>query len=163
MLREMKFKDVDAVLAIENAVQHFPWTHGNFCDAINSGYLCRVDELDGVLRGYTILMPLIDEAELLTIGVAAKHQRKGLASAMLTEMLRVARDKKIQRVFLEVRQANLAAIVLYARAGFREIGKRCGYYKNAANTEDALVMACQLSDERLENRGQENHGLEDDE
>lgn len=146
MLRAMTQDDVDAVLAIEQAVQRFPWTRGNFADALDSGYLCRVDEtVEGGIRGYAILMPAADEAELLTIGVAAAEQRKGLGRAMLAEMLGVARARQSHRVFLEVRPSNVAAIALYRSAGFSEIGRRRDYYKNASGSEDALVMACELT------------------
>ena len=147
-MRLMAQGDVDAVLAIEQAVQRFPWTRGNFADALNSGYICRVDEAEeGGIRGYAILMPAADEAELLNIGVAAAQQRKGLGRAMLAEMLNVAHDKNMQRVFLEVRSSNVAAIALYRSAGFSEIGLRRGYYQNANGSEDALVMACKMTGE----------------
>ena len=143
MMRAMTQDDVDAVLAIEQAVQRFPWTRGNFADALDSGYLCRVDETgeDGI-RGYAILMPAADEAELLNIGVAAAQQRKGLGRAMLSEMLNVAHAKQLHRVFLEVRSSNVAAIALYRSAGFSEIGVRRGYYQNANGCEDAITIAC---------------------
>jgi len=145
MLRAMTQDDVDTVLAIEQTVQRFPWTRGNFADALNSGYLCCVDETEsGGIRGYAILMPAADEAELLNIGVAAAQQRKGLGRAMLAEMLNVAHDRNMKRVFLEVRSSNAAAIALYRSAGFSEIGVRRGYYQNANGSEDALVMACEL-------------------
>lgn len=148
MMRAMTREDVEAALAIEQAVQRFPWTHGNFIEVLDSGYVCRVDEMeDGEICGYAILMPLVDEAELLTIGVAAAQQRKGLGRAMLTEMLGVARDRNMQRVFLEVRSSNVAAIALYRSAGFSEIGVRRDYYRNANGSEDALVMACELMSE----------------
>jgi ribosomal-protein-alanine N-acetyltransferase len=144
-MRAMTRDDVDAALAIEQAVQRFPWTRGNFVDALNSGYLCRVDvtQEDGI-RGYAILMPAAGEAELLTIGVAAAQQRKGLGRAMLSEMLDAARERNLRRVFLEVRPSNVAAINLYRSAGFGEIGVRQGYYQNTNDSEDALVMACDL-------------------
>lgn len=145
MLRAMTQADVDAVLAIEQAVQRFPWTRGNFADALDSGYLCRVDETEqGGIRGYAILMPAMDEAELLTIGVAQAEQRKGLGRAMLGEMLGVARAGNMRRVLLEVRPSNVAAIALYRSAGFNEIGVRRGYYRDGGDSEDALVMACEL-------------------
>lgn len=153
-MRAMTQADVDAVLAIEQAVQRFPWTRGNFADALNSGYLCRVDETaEGGIRGYAILMPAADEAELLTIGVAQAEQRKGLGRAMLAEMLDIARTKQLRRVFLEVRPSNTAAIALYRSAGFGEIGVRRGYYQNANGSEDALVMACELMQ-----AGEREHG-----
>ena len=147
-MRAMTQDDVDAVLAIEQAVQRFPWTRGNFADALNSGYLCCVDETKECgIRGYAILMPAADEAELLNIGVAQAEQRKGLGRAMLAEMLSVARARQLRRVFLEVRPSNVAAIALYRSAGFSEIGIRRGYYQNAHGSEDALVMACELMSE----------------
>ena len=145
-MRPMTQEDVDAVFAIEQAVQRFPWTRGNFADALNGGYICRVDETeDGKVRGYAILMPAADEAELLSIGVAAAQQRKGLGRAMLSEMLNEARAKQLHRVFLEVRPSNVAAVALYRSAGFREIGVRYSYYRNEDSNEDALVMACELT------------------
>lgn len=144
-MRAMTHADVDAVLTIEQAVQRFPWTRGNFSDALDSGYLCCVDEAerDGI-RGYAILMPAAGEAELLNIGVAEAQQRKGLGRAMLKEMLEAARAKQLRRVFLEVRSGNVAAIALYRSAGFNEIGVRRGYYQNADGREDAVTMACEL-------------------
>ncbi len=147
-MRPMTQADVDAVFAIEQAVQRFPWTRGNFSDALNSGYLCRVDEAEsGGIRGYAILMPAADEAELLNIGVAAAQQRKGLGRAILSEILNLAHAKQLRRVFLEVRRSNVAAIALYRSAGFSEIGVRHGYYRSADGSEDALVMACELMDD----------------
>lgn len=144
MLRDMTQADVDAVLSIEQAVQTYPWTRGNFSDALESGYVCRVDEENGEIRGYVMLRPLVDEAELLNIGVAGTHQRRGEGRRILREMLDMARAKQLRRVFLEVRPSNAAAIALYRSTGFSEVGVRRGYYQNANGSEDAIVMACDL-------------------
>jgi len=146
-MRDMSLADVDEVFRIEQAVQAYPWTRGNFIDALSHGDVCRVDEQDAEIRGYAILRPVLDEAELLNIGVAAGHQRKGLGRAMLLEMLDVACARNMLRVFLEVRSSNAAAIALYRSAGFCEIGVRRDYYKNASGSEDAITMACKLTGE----------------
>ncbi|MBI3479320.1 MAG: ribosomal protein S18-alanine N-acetyltransferase [Nitrosomonadales bacterium] len=143
-MRTMTLRDVDAVLAIEQAVQAYPWTRGNFTDALDHGYLCCVDDTGGEISGYAILMPVLDEAELLNIGVAAAQQRKGVGRAMLLEMLDLACKKNLLRVFLEVRSSNVAALALYRSAGFGEIGLRRGYYRNVDGSEDAITMACDL-------------------
>lgn len=147
-MRVMTHDDVDAVLSIERAVQSYPWTRGNFIDALDNGYVCYVDEEGGEIRAYAILMPVVDEAELLNIGVAAAQQRKGLGRAILSEMLDAARARQLQRVFLEVRSSNVAAIALYRSAGFSEIGMRRGYYQNADGSEDAMTMACGLVEDK---------------
>jgi len=48
----------------------------------------------------------------------------------------------VDRVYLEVRASNRAAIALYEKCGFNCIGKRSAYYRYP--TEDALVMLCEL-------------------
>jgi [ribosomal protein S18]-alanine N-acetyltransferase len=143
----MTLADVDEVSRIEQEVQAYPWTRGNFIDALGHGYICSVDDAGGGMRGYAILMPVLQEAELLNIGVAAGQQRKGVGRALLLEMLDVACEKNILRVFLEVRASNAAALALYRSTGFREIGVRRGYYQNANGSEDAITMACDLTGE----------------
>ena len=145
MIRAMTLADVDAVLALEQAVQAYPWTRGNFCDALDSGYLCLVEASADEIRAYAVLMPGVDEAELLNLAVAAAHQRKGLGRVMLEILLELAVEKRLLRVFLEVRESNLAAISLYRSAGFSEVGVRRGYYHNASGSEDAQVMAYELA------------------
>lgn len=144
-MRPMTAADVDEVLSIERSVQGYPWTRGNFSDALSSGYLCLVDDAAGELRSFAVLMSGVDEAELLNVGVASKHQRNGLGRTMLAAMLGAASEKKMQRVFLEVRASNWRAIALYRSAGFLEIGLRRGYYRNDIGCEDALVMAFDIS------------------
>jgi len=144
-MRGMTPADVDEVLRIEMAVQAYPWTRGNFIDALQHGYVCRVDEKDGVIRGYAILMPAIDEAELLNIGVAAAWQRKGLGRMILNDMLQTALAMKMSRVYLEVRPSNIVAMALYRCVGFSEVGVRRDYYQNENGSEDALVLACDLT------------------
>lgn len=146
-MRDMTLADVDAVWAIETVVQPHPWTRGNFCDALSSGYRCVVDEIGNEIVSYAVLMPVLDEAELLNIGVAHNQQRKGLGQAMLQSQMHWARAHKMQRVFLEVRVSNLPAIALYKKMGYSEIGKRRGYYQHAHGREDALLMACELTGE----------------
>ena len=144
-MRAMTLEDVDEVLAIEQAVQAYPWTRGNFIDVLSQGYVCRVDDGGGGgIRGYAVLRLVLDEAELLNISVSALQQRKGLGRAMLREMLDGAREKNIRRIFLEVRASNAAALALYRSTGFGEIGVRRGYYQNANGCEDAITMACEL-------------------
>lgn len=147
-MRLMTRDDVGQVLCIEQEVQTYPWTHGNFIDALNAGNWCYVDEAVKKIRGYVILMPVLEEIELLNIGVAMEQQRRGVGRAMFQEMLEVASKKNIRRMFLEVRKSNSAAIALYRNIGFAEIGLRRGYYRNANVNEDALLMARVITGEK---------------
>ena len=110
-------------------------------DSIRAGYLCKVAELEGEMVGYGVLMPSLDEAHLLTIGIAASQQRRGLGTALLGMLLELARAAGVRRVLLEVRPSNTPALALYRKNGFSQIGLRRGYYPADNNLrEDAIVM-----------------------
>ncbi len=136
----MRAEDVDAVLNIEQRVHAHPWTRGNFTDALDSGYVCKVAELGDAVIGYAILMPAPDEAHLLDIGIVVEHQGKGLGGELLEQMTNLARTLGMKRLLLEVRPSNAAALALYRKHGFRQIGLRRGYYPAHTGREDAIVM-----------------------
>ncbi len=140
-LRDMGYDDIPEVMRIEERIYPWPWTAGNFADSLDSGYLCKVALHGDTLVGYAVLMPGVDEAHLLTIGIAREHQRKGLGRALLDKMLDVAREVDMHRVILEVRPSNTAALALYRKRGFHQIGLRRGYYPaDNESREDAIVM-----------------------
>ncbi len=144
MMRDMVLADLERVLAIEQRIHYYPWTRGNFMDALNSKYSCRVDEEQDQMVGYIVFMSVVDEMHLLNISIAAEYQRQGRATALLNEMLQVARGLNMQRVILEVRSSNLAALALYRNAGFSELAVRRNYYPTGIGREDAVVMECKL-------------------
>jgi ribosomal-protein-alanine N-acetyltransferase len=143
-LREMNLADMDEVMRIEQSVHTHPWTHGNFTDALNSDSVCKVYEEAEEMLGYVVLMPAVDEMQLLNISIAARHQRKGLGRRLLSEIMEIARGMNMRRMLLEVRTSNVAALGLYCDAGFSEIGLRRGYYRADNGREDAIVMECVL-------------------
>jgi [ribosomal protein S18]-alanine N-acetyltransferase len=83
----------------------------------------------------------VDEAHLLNITVLPERQRCGLGGELLGYLFDVARSHGAVRMLLEVRPGNDAALALYRRFGFGEIGRRRGYYQGS---EDAIVMAREL-------------------
>jgi ribosomal-protein-alanine N-acetyltransferase len=137
-------RDLGALMAIENDLYPFPWTHGNFRDSLKAGYSCWALRLDDEFIGYAVMMLGPDEAHLLNLSIAARHQRHGYASRMLRYLFAVAREHGAQRLFLEVRPSNAAARALYERFGFEQVGTRRGYYPDRGGREDAIVLAIAL-------------------
>ncbi|HEX8989714.1 MAG TPA: ribosomal protein S18-alanine N-acetyltransferase [Rhodocyclaceae bacterium] len=138
--RPMLPGDLDAVMAIENEIYPFPWTRGNFADSLASRYEACIALRDGVLTGYAVMMMVIDEAHLLNISIALGQQRRGLGGELLDHLFDTARAAGAARMLLEVRPSNVAGIALYRRFGFREIGRRRGYYPAHGGREDGIVM-----------------------
>jgi Fur family transcriptional regulator, ferric uptake regulator len=88
---------------------------------------------------------VVDEAEILTLGVAESRRRLGIAGRLIDKLCQAASKRGAQRLHLEVAESNSAARALYAGVGFRELGRRRGYYERAgAPPEDALNLCLTL-------------------
>jgi len=142
----MTADDLDAVVAIENAVYSHPWTRGNFVDSLYSGYLAQtLRDGDGRLLGYFLIMLAVDEAHLLNVSVDAAFQRQGLGRLLLDRATALAQRRHMHAMLLEVRESNARAIKVYRHYGFAEIGRRKHYYPAADNArEGAIVMRLAL-------------------
>lgn len=92
--------------------------------------------IDG--RGGMVLARVVaDEAEILTLGVAAGARRVGLGRALLAAAMAEAAAVGAAQMFLEVSAGNAAALGLYAGAGFAAVGRRLAYYPDGS---DAMVL-----------------------
>ncbi|MDB6164526.1 MAG: rimI [Xanthomonadaceae bacterium] len=140
-LRPMRVDDIDAVLDIELRAYLFPWTRGIFQDCLRAGYAAWVLESGDGIIGYGMLSIAADEAHVLNVCTAPEVQGQGHGRRLLRSLLQIARGRGAQRVFLEVRPSNTAAIALYDDEGFNEIGRRPRYYPAKNGREDAIVMA----------------------
>jgi ribosomal-protein-alanine N-acetyltransferase len=136
----MTVEDLDAVVALEASLQAFPWSRGNFADSLAAGHEMRVLRVGGDLAGFSVLMSIVDEAQLLVIGVDRRQQRHGHGARLLRQVIDTARAAGAARLLLEVRAANTQAIAFYHGLGFAQIGVRRGYYPAVAGREDALVF-----------------------
>ncbi|MEA2950208.1 MAG: [ribosomal protein S18]-alanine N-acetyltransferase, partial [Alphaproteobacteria bacterium] len=80
-----------------------------------------------------------DEAEILSVAVASSQRGKGLARQLLDLNLRRLAGLGVPAVFLEVDEGNAPARRLYQRAGFRDVGRREGYYPGGKGAA-ALIL-----------------------
>ena len=89
--------------------------------------------------GFIVSRSAADEAEILSVAVARSWRGRGLARRLLDLHLRRLAGLGLRAVFLEVDEGNTPARRLYARAGFREVGRRPGYYAQSGG-KGALVL-----------------------
>jgi ribosomal-protein-alanine N-acetyltransferase len=78
----------------------------------------------------------------LSVAIAPSWRGRKLARPLLDLHLRSLAGLGTRAVFLEVSEHNAPATRLYRRAGFREVGKRQGYYDGGAT---ALVLRRDLA------------------
>lgn len=105
------------------------------------GVWLTIARVDGVPAGFALTRTIIDEGELLLIGVTPPFRGRGIGSALLQRAMHHARAHGVVRFHLEVRQGN-DAMALYSRAGFEQVGRRRDYYRGRDGTAfDALSLA----------------------
>lgn len=89
------------------------------------------------------------EAELITLAVDPDARRLGLGRALADGFARLAAAAGAEEAFLEVAETNAPARALYRALGWAEVGRRRGYYRDAAGSRiDALAMRLELAPRR---------------
>lgn len=140
-LLPMRPIDLAAVVEIERTVQAFPWTEGNFQDALSAGYEAWVLITSSGIVGFSIGMMAPDVTHVLVIAVAPKFQKKGYGHILLEQLKKVAMQRGLEGLLLEVRPSNQSAIDFYTSHGFVTISRRRDYYPTGhGQREDALIM-----------------------
>lgn len=135
-----------AFYKLECAAHGAPWSNPAFLSCTGRGYRLRGLWVNGVAQGFSICREVAGELTLMNIAVHPDQQGKGLGALLLRDIIDYASDAKAEiqtPVFLEVRVGNAAAIALYRKAGFRDIGRRPTYYPPippATQKETAVVM-----------------------
>ncbi len=101
------------------------------------GYaMCRIERrfgfrlFGGAKRGH-----------LISIAVLPDYRRKGVASALMREVMKALVGYGCEDLFLEVRVSNVGAVDFYRKLGFG-IERRIGYYYS--DGEDAYLMSRRL-------------------
>ena len=136
---------LNEILAIENEVHVSPWSQGKFQDCFDNA-IYRVIGLYKKNRmvGYAVLLVNPPEAELHNIAIDRDLQNCGVGKVFLNHLIAQCVNMKIEQLFLEVRESNIAAINLYQNSGFTQVGLRKNYYQGAAKTESALLFMLDL-------------------
>ena len=97
---------------------------------------------DGLV-GYIVARRVLDEGEILNLGVALPMRRRGVGRALVRRVLTTFAASGVAAVFLEVRDSNLPAQRLYEAFGFQEVGRRRRYYQRPV--EDAVLLRAAIS------------------
>jgi len=141
----MRMSDIEEVMEIENTLYDFPWTKSILSDCIQVGYSCWVYKQNYEIQGYCVLSSGAGEAHILTLCVKKEYQGLGIGNLLLQHLIELATTHKAEVLLLEVRPSNVAAVHLYHKVGFNEVGLRKGYYPTKDGREDAIIMALDLS------------------
>ncbi len=132
---------MDAIVGLELvAFPLDPWSEPLIAEGVagrvpTTSYL--VAEQEGGFAGYAAVSVVQEIAELQRIATVPAARRTGVAVRLLAAVDAHAGACGAERLLLEVRDDNVAARAFYAGAGFAEIARRPGYYRDGT---DAVVL-----------------------
>ena len=150
-LRPATPDDLVRIIEIERQAMTSPWTEENFRLEMNKPYssflVLSDDETDTEIAGYIVFWMMFDECQILNIVVSLPYRGLGYAKLMVRKAVTLASNKGIQKVLLDVRKSNTAAIQLYQSMGFTIVHVRKAFYSDG---EDAYQMALNQSEQTLD-------------
>ena len=143
--------DIPAVAALERECFSSPWSEDALRDTMNSNdNIFLVAKEEGVVCGYVGCYYVIDEGYITNVAVSERFRRRGVARALINELICLAESAGLSFVTLEVRSLNSAARKLYEGLGFKEVGCRPHFYENP--TDDAILMTCYINKNTCERK-----------
>lgn len=137
-VENLKKNHIDSIAELEKICFSEPWSADAIMDSFRSGTVFLVAEKDGKVLGYVGIKPVLDEGYITNVAVFPEYRRMGVGAALMHSLDRLARNKGLAFISLEVRKSNLPAISLYESFGYKTEGVRKNFYRDPL--EDAIIM-----------------------
>ncbi len=136
---DLREERIPAILEIEARTNGSPWSERAFHnELLHEDRIFIVALLGSAVVGYGGVWLIVDEAHVTTLAVDESSRRLGVGEKLMRQLLERSRGRGMTCSTLEVRAGNEAAIKLYEKLGYVQVGVRKGYYPD--NKEDAIVM-----------------------
>lgn len=130
---------LDDVYIIETECFSHPWSKQSIEEELNNETsLFLVAKEENEVIGYIGMSIVIDEGYIFNVAVREKYRNKGVATALINELVTYGKKNNFSFITLEVRESNLPAILLYSKFGFIKAGERKDYYSNPK--ENAILL-----------------------
>ena len=130
---------VPQIAELEKLCFHDPWSQNSIASEVNnklSFWLVAVE--DSKVVGYVGSQTVLGETDMMNIAVHPEFRKKGIATALITQLISTLAQQGSHSLMLEVRASNDPAISVYKSLDFVEVGRRRNYYRNPR--EDALIL-----------------------
>ena len=139
--RRLSAEDIPELAGLDSRCFGNPWSEEAFRGDLNGPRKAVYEgafNSKGEMIGFAGAVWILDEGEINRVAVHPLYRTRGIGGACLTRVLKELQKEKLDRILLEVREANRSAITLYKNSGFRVISKRKNYYQDTG--ENALIM-----------------------
>lgn len=136
--REWKYEDIAAIAELERAYFSDPWSFRMLADSFMGGrFVTVLLEDDGEIVGYGAAVAGTNEADIAIVAVEESRRSRGVGREIVKRLEEKLFSMGLERLFLEVRVSNSAALSLYLKCGFTGRSVRPRYYGDG---EDAVIM-----------------------
>ena len=136
---EMKKDHIASIAQLETLCFSSPWSEKSVASELeNPLSLWLVALSDGQVVGYIGSQSVEGESDMMNVAVAPEYRRQGIAEQLVLRLVAALQARGNHSLALEVRASNDAAISLYEKLGFVQVGLRPNYYRNPK--EDALIL-----------------------
>lgn len=138
-IEKMNSEHLEQVCKIEKECFSHPWSLQSLESELNNdtSYFLVATEKDEVI-GYIGMSVVIDEGYIFNVAVNVNHRKKGVATALVNELVTYGKKNNFYFITLEVRESNEKAKSLYSKFGFVKVGERKDYYSDPK--ENAILM-----------------------
>lgn len=137
--------DFNQLYQIEQLAHSVPWSLGTLKNNQGPQYCNFKLSQDAQIVAFCICHRVLDEATLFNLAVKPDRQQQGLGKKLLQYLIDYLASNGVVTLWLEVRQSNTKARLLYQKLGFNEVDKRKNYYPTpTGEREDAIIMALYL-------------------
>lgn len=142
-IKRMDQTHVSQIAELERICFSDPWSERSIGSELENGLsMWFVATEEETVLGYIGSQTVLDSSDVMNIAVHPDHRKKGVGEKLVLELVHYLKEKDIKSLLLEVRVSNTAAINLYKKLGFQEIGRRRNYYHNPK--EDAYILRKEL-------------------
>ena len=135
----MDHSHVFQIAELEKACFSAPWDEASVASELDNELALWLVAVDGTrVAGYVGSQSVMGEADMMNVAVDPDYRRQGIAQTLICSLIAALKDREVYSLTLEVRASNDAAITMYQKLGFEQIGRRPGYYVKPK--EDALIL-----------------------
>jgi ribosomal-protein-alanine N-acetyltransferase len=143
IIRRANTDDIKRIADLDKLCFSVPWSEQAFQRELKENelafYILAEVKDSARIVGYAGVWLINEEGHITNVAVHPEYRRKHIGMSIVDVLIKESRKRANIKTFtLEARKSNEAAIELYKKFGFLEVGIRKGYYQE--NNEDAVIM-----------------------
>lgn len=150
-IRPVESAQIADLIRIADATNLNHWSATSYLDELKNEHsiMLRIESDENMTLGFIVgrIVPASDDdvaldAEIYNIGVDPSVQRNGYGQSLLDSFIEICREKRVRNIWLEVRESNVPALLIYRKNGFEANTIRKDFYSNPR--ENAILMCRQM-------------------